>query len=890
MAAIASSQESEFTRTLRDFEKNLTDEQRDDFKFSTLDDLRATISTIQSKQGSERNMRNFTRMRAFLEAIEQYGKVIEVFANSSIFVAFIWVASAYSEAFDALLDAYEEIGNNLPLLSQYQDLLEHVRVSHNPHFQRALTLIYIDILEFHKKALKYFQQRMWKQLFQATWKTFRTKFSGLLENIRRNQHLVESQANLIQFKQLKEANLAHFEQLFQELHAARLKAEAESRSIEDMEKSRRLGTLRAWLSAAPASSDYENFIRKLKDYPESGLWLANDDRIQSWLNPDTCGSPLLWVNGIPGAGALGKSNSVSVVFFYCRHNDPERNTFSAIAKGILAQLLNINHALLPYMFERASSSGHTVLESLDLIEQLLETALKSLEKVYVVIDGLDECGRKEKKKTILWFRTMMDNLAGTDPDNLRCLFFSQDDGEIGKLLAATALVIKITAQDTRADIEKYILIRSKKIQVIFQSLEGNDTLQEQIFSIIGMFLFAKLAMKHLKGQPSREALSEALTPDIFPRNLEQMYDRLVDRVLKGNNVLMREIAERLLGWIVHAKRPLKWHEIQGATSINLDIQDVQFESRKLKVDAKGLCGSLVEYRHSDDTVQLVHLTARTFLLHHQTDLQLASLELDLTRLCLGYLSLRCFNDCLTDEEMKDFVLSGWYSFLTYAALHWADHLEHWIENCGDAQAVKKVEQQIQGFLQKYWSKVNPQIVTSKNIRQKFKLLEESDIFDGLLTAIWVWKKQCTSFGPPSAVPEQLELLEHIMRPRRILEQVVDSAAGNAGLQLKLSTYYGPKPYKCPRLSCNFFTEGFEKRSLRDLHIKKHDRRFTCTYPSCPYGILGVKTKSELDKHTASHYSGTKAEFETSRKKSRGGYISSAVYTTASHITPGSLHQ
>ena len=147
-------------------------------------------------------------------------------------------------------------------------------------------------------------------------------------------------------------------------------------------------------------------------------------------------------------------------------------------------MLNINHALLSYMFERASSSGHTVLESPDLIEDLLETALKSLEKVYVVIDGLDECGRKEKKKTILWFRAMIDNLAGTDPDNLRCLFFSQDDGEIGKLLAATALVIKITAQDTRADIEKYILIQSKKIQVKFQSLEGNDALQEQILSIV----------------------------------------------------------------------------------------------------------------------------------------------------------------------------------------------------------------------------------------------------------------------------------------------------------------------------------------------------------------------------------------------------------------------
>ena len=278
----------------------------------------------------------------------------------------------------------------------------------------------------------------------------------------------------------------------------------------------------------------------------------------SYLIIDWCilslGKTILASRIIQTVQSLEKSNSVSVVFFYCKHNDPERNTFSAIAKGILAQLLNINHALLPYMFERASSSGHTVLESLDLIEHLLETALKSLEKVYVVIDGLDECGRKEKKKTILWFRAMIDNLAGTDPDNLRCLFFSQDDGEIGKLLAATALVIKITAQDTRADVEKYILIQSQKIQVMFQSLESSDTLQEQIFSIVsertkgtyapsvsrisfilltyrkGMFLFAKLAMKHLKGQPSREALAEALTPNIFPRNLEQMY--AISTVLK----------------------------------------------------------------------------------------------------------------------------------------------------------------------------------------------------------------------------------------------------------------------------------------------------------------------------------------------------------------------
>ena len=91
---------------------------------------------------------------------------------------------------------------------------------------------------------------------------------------------------------------------------------------------------------------------------------------------------------------------------------------------------------------------------------------------------------------------------------------------------------------------------------------------------------------------------------------EYRYDRLADRILKGRDIPMREAAARVLGWLVYAKRPLKWHEIQGAISVNLDSQDVKFELRKLRVDAKGLCGSLVEH-HSDDTVQLVHLTART---------------------------------------------------------------------------------------------------------------------------------------------------------------------------------------------------------------------------------------------------------------------------------------
>lgn len=68
-------------------------------------------------------------------------------------------------------------------------------------------------------------------------------------------------------------------------------------------------------------------------------------------------------------------------------------------------------------------------------------------------------------------------------------------------------------------------------------------------------------------------------------------------------------ARKLIGWITFAKRPLKWHEIQGATSIDVERGLVNFEGRQLPDDVRDICGSLVEILPGD-RVQLVHTTAR----------------------------------------------------------------------------------------------------------------------------------------------------------------------------------------------------------------------------------------------------------------------------------------
>lgn len=68
----------------------------DDFRKTTFNELKETIATLQARQHFERRLQDFNRLHLFLEAIEQYGKVVtELFYRSDDVVAFIWVGDRY---------------------------------------------------------------------------------------------------------------------------------------------------------------------------------------------------------------------------------------------------------------------------------------------------------------------------------------------------------------------------------------------------------------------------------------------------------------------------------------------------------------------------------------------------------------------------------------------------------------------------------------------------------------------------------------------------------------------------------------------------------------------------------------------------------------------------
>jgi hypothetical protein len=79
-----------FERELRSFKAHLTPVEQNSFTGTTLEDVRLTVASIQQTQISARTNRNVARLREFLEAIESYSKVLDVFVNTSEFVAFVW--------------------------------------------------------------------------------------------------------------------------------------------------------------------------------------------------------------------------------------------------------------------------------------------------------------------------------------------------------------------------------------------------------------------------------------------------------------------------------------------------------------------------------------------------------------------------------------------------------------------------------------------------------------------------------------------------------------------------------------------------------------------------------------------------------------------------------
>ncbi len=80
-----------FQRALTKFCSSLSPSQAQGFRNCSLKEVQDTVRDLQIKQGPGGKLRYLGRLSAFVEAIDQFGKVLDLFVNSNDLVCFIWV-------------------------------------------------------------------------------------------------------------------------------------------------------------------------------------------------------------------------------------------------------------------------------------------------------------------------------------------------------------------------------------------------------------------------------------------------------------------------------------------------------------------------------------------------------------------------------------------------------------------------------------------------------------------------------------------------------------------------------------------------------------------------------------------------------------------------------
>lgn len=152
----------------------------------------------------------------------------------------------------------------------------------------------------------------------------------------------------------------------------------------------------------------KNRLKESKDklLYESIEWIFQASQYIKWRHGDDIS--LLWIKGGAGKGktmmSIGlieqlscpQDNSIVVTYFFCQNADHELNTLEAILKGLILRVINEQEGLKRSLQSRWDPVNNHFEEDITSWRTLWNIFLEMLyqckcQRVYVVVDGLDEC-------------------------------------------------------------------------------------------------------------------------------------------------------------------------------------------------------------------------------------------------------------------------------------------------------------------------------------------------------------------------------------------------------------------------------------------------------------------------------------------------------------------
>lgn len=344
----------------------------------------------------------------------------------------------------------------------------------------------------------------------------------------------------------------------------------------------------------------------------------------------------LWVTADAGCGksVLAKfiigqllSDNHTVIHFFFHHFRYDKNSLLC---ALLHQLLT---HFIPSAQSRSSTMLHMLCNELEYKkgEQIMhedETLWKIIchattgsdltsNKLFCVIDGLDECPRQSRSQFIELVVSVFSS-SGTASQRHQppsFLITSRPYAEIEEHFRPLACIRLRLENETPAisrDIEKMITDKIQSLNPTRFPSRMQRYLQTEIFRKAGRtFLWVKLIFDALEELDSTTKEEVRKLLDTNPSELNYLYESSLSGT-KNN-----EKTRKLLQILIAATRPLSLTEVNIAMQIRedcLELSDIDLEP-DMHGTIKRLCGSLICV--IDSTVDFMHQTAREFLVTHQ---------------------------------------------------------------------------------------------------------------------------------------------------------------------------------------------------------------------------------------------------------------------------------
>lgn len=220
----------------------------------------------------------------------------------------------------------------------------------------------------------------------------------------------------------------------------------------------------------------------------TGRWLLTSPKYQDWSNGRT--SAVLFCPGIPGAGKtmlaatvvddlqrrFAKSESVGVACMYCDYKDQVAQTTRNLLASLWLQLAVSNQDLsyeVEDLYNKYESQGPRSQPSLDEISRILRTEVERYEKVYFIMDALDECSA-ENRTTLLRQISVL-------PPTVSLMVTSRFLNSVPRQFQG-AMELEIEADVE--DIKRYVKERMKSVERLSNWVIKNPSLEEDIVATV----------------------------------------------------------------------------------------------------------------------------------------------------------------------------------------------------------------------------------------------------------------------------------------------------------------------------------------------------------------------------------------------------------------------